>query len=160
MKVSFVFFVVLLSFGFHAHAQTCNDRVIPSTPDARFSVSGDEVTDLQTSLIWQRCSVGQSWDGTTCSGSATVHNWSEALVMATADWRLPNIKELTSIVEIACYAPAVNLTVFPETESNLYWSSSPYADNSSAWIAPFNNGRDGAVNKLEDHYVRLVRGGQ
>jgi hypothetical protein len=119
------------------------------------------VTDLQTGLIWQRCSVGKSWDGTTCSGRATTHNWSEALAMAADDWRLPNIKELMSIAETACVEPAVNLTVFPATASSEYWSSSPSAYSSnSAWYVEFVYGYDFMHSKGTDKYVRLVRGGQ
>lgn len=162
MKVCFLpFAALLLLLSVAATAQTCDERVSPSTPDTRFSVSGDEVTDLQTGLIWQRCSVGKSWDGTTCSGRATTHNWSEALAMAADDWRLPNIKELMSIAETACVEPAVNLSVFPATESRMYWSSSPSAGSSnSAWYVQFFYGYDYMQGKDGDKYVRLVRGGQ
>jgi hypothetical protein len=171
MKVCFLpFAALLLLLSVPATAQTCNKRITPSTPDTRFSVSGDEVTDLQTGLIWQRCSVGQRWDGTTCSGDTTRHNWSEALAMAAGDWRLPNIKELMSIVETACVNPAVNLTVFPfpATASFKYWSSSPVDyGNSFAWgvgfygsgVGFYGSGA-GMYNKDSDKYVRLVLGGQ
>ena len=162
MKVGFLpFAALLLLLSVAATAQTCDDRVSPSTPDTRFSVSGDEVTDLQTGLIWQRCSVGKSWDGTTCSGRATTHNWSEALAMAADDWRLPNIKELMSIVEEACVEPAVNLTVFPATVSSWHWSSSPYTySRNGAWGVGFCGSGAGMYHKDSELPVRLVRGGQ
>jgi hypothetical protein len=76
------------------------------------------------------------------------------------DWRLPNIKELGSIVEISCYDPAVNLDVFPETPSSDFWSSSYAADSDGAWHLNFGNGYNNNASKNNDYAVRLVRGGQ
>ena len=41
----------------------------PSQP-GRFVPNGAEVIDSRTGLIWARCSVGQSWDGSACTGNA------------------------------------------------------------------------------------------
>ena len=30
-------------------------------PASRYATSGAEVTDKETGLVWQRCSVGQTW---------------------------------------------------------------------------------------------------
>ncbi len=141
-------------------AQTCGDTIAASTPDSRFVVNGDEVTDTDTSLIWQRCSLGQT--GSDCSGgSANTYGWQRALQAVSAPWRLPNIKELRSIVEEKCYYPAVNLTVFPNTVSSDYWSGSPDAYYSDyAWYVSFYVGYSYRYHKSDDHYVRLVRSGQ
>ena len=161
INTPFMGLFLLLLASTVGHTQTCNDRVQATTPDSRFEMSGNEVKDLQTGLIWQRCSVGQSWGSSGCSGSATTYIWSDALSLATGDWRLPNLKELTSIVETACYNPAINLTVFPGTPNSWYWSSSPYAYLSgNAWVVLFSYGNDGTYAKNDGRYVRLVRGGQ
>ena len=161
INTPFIGLFLLLLASTVGYTQTCNDRVQATTPDSRFEITGNEVKDLQTGLIWQRCSVGQSWGGSGCSGSATTYIWSDALSLATGDWRLPNLKELTSIVETACYNPAINLTVFPSTPSSWYWSSSPYASGSNyAWYVYFHGGYDYTLNKHNSAYVRLVRGGQ
>jgi len=98
--------------GAAAAAQTCKYDSIPATaPASRFTDNGDgTVTDKTTGLQWQRCSQGQTWSGGTCAGTATGHTWQAALQLADvatyagrSDWRLPNIKELASIVEQACY---------------------------------------------------------
>ncbi|OGW06183.1 MAG: hypothetical protein A2W77_01010 [Nitrospinae bacterium RIFCSPLOWO2_12_39_16] len=39
------------------------------------------------------------------------------------DWRLPNIKELRSIVDNTKYDPSIDTTYFPNTNSSFYWSS-------------------------------------
>ena len=135
------------------------------------------ITDPETGLIWKKCSEGQTWSGAgnNCSiGAATAFTWQAALQraqevndgsagenFAETDWRLPNIKELTSIAELRCSNPAINNTIFPETLINFFWSSSPYAPGAgNAWSVHFDFGLDGAVNKSGFNRVRLVRSGQ
>ncbi len=147
---------------------TCNDAIDKSTPDSRFTVNGDETaTDKQTGLTWMRCSIGQTWQAGSCIGNVSGHTWQQALTLAKAhdfagknDWRLPNIKELSSIVEVSCINPAINSVIFPNTAS-LYWSSSPLAnDDSGAWSVLFDDGYGGGYSKDGGKHVRLVRGGQ
>jgi len=163
--VSILFVWCLISAA--AQAQTCKDSITANTPDSQFSVKADEVTDSQTGLIWQKCSLGQS--GSDCdSGSNQIYTWSEALQAAETQsqltglpWRLPNLNELRSIVEEKCYNPAINLTIFPNTNPSNYWSASPYADFSDfAWYVYFGNGSSDYSTKGFSKYVRLVRSGQ
>jgi len=78
-----------------------------------------------------------------------------------SDWRVPNIKELDSIAERACFDPGINLRVFPGTPSELFWSASPYANYTDvAWLVSFDIGFDGTNVKAYPSRVRLVRGGQ
>lgn len=64
--------------------------------------------DPKTGLMWDRCSVGQSWNGTTCTGEAIKLEWQDAKDYVKkftneqakggyTDWRLPTIEELSSI---------------------------------------------------------------
>ncbi len=56
---------------------------------------------------WLRCSLGQSWDGTSCHGDAKEYNFSQATLAAAelnrvgyggkTDWRLPTARELQSL---------------------------------------------------------------
>ena len=153
-----------------ASAQTCKyDSIRATAPASRFTDNGDgSVTDKATGLQWKRCSEGQTWDGTACAGAATTHTWQSALQLAGGvnyaglnDWRLPNLKELASIVEQACFDPAVNLAIFPVTPSSTFWSSSPSAlSGDTAWIVHFHGGDIWYDGKLTGFNVRLVRGGQ
>ena len=158
--------VALLALSVAAQAQTCNTGMPRKAPDSRYTVQagGAEVLDTQTGLIWQRCSLGQSWNGATCAGSAGVYTWQSALQAARDlgnGWRVPNFKELQSLVEEACYSPAINETLFPATTSNWYWTSSPYAYyGDSALIVYFGDGDAGANDKRNNGYVRVVRSGQ
>ncbi len=147
-------------------AQTCNPNIVKTKPDSQYTLSADgtEVTDTKTGLIWQRCALGMSWNGTTCSGTATGHAWEDALGQAatvanntSVAWRLPNLKELKSLVETACYGQAINETIFPATPDAL-WSSRAFADYTSyAWFVFFYDGYDSWYYKGSGLAVRLVR---
>jgi len=150
----------------------CNAAQIQDTPNTDFVNNGDgTVTHTKTGLMWKQCSEGLSGVGC-ATGAATTHNWQAALKLADTlnvgagfagfnDWRVPNIKELNSIVESQCFTPAINTMVFPNTLSLVYCSSSSYAAGASyAWFVDFSNGHDGAGYKSYYYYVRLVRGGQ
>lgn len=148
--------------------QTCHSYwPKASTPVSRFTNNNDgTITDNITGLIWKRCSEGLS--GTLCeSGSATTFTWQDALKFAKSstfagknDWRLPNIKELATIVERQCTMPAINEIVFPLTPTMSFWSSTPYDANANfAWNIYFPYGISDGNNKEYKFYVRLVRGG-
>ncbi|HEB87396.1 MAG TPA: DUF1566 domain-containing protein, partial [Gammaproteobacteria bacterium] len=168
------FLVLLTLLAGQAHAQTCNSAIPASTPTSRFVINGDgTVTDSDTGLMWKQCSEGQTTDGAGgCTGTAGAYTWQQALQQAQTlnagggyagqgDWRVPNIKELGSIVERQCYSPAINETVFPGTPSSGFWSASPSAYYSdSAWGVYFGYGDDYYAFKSADRDVRLVRGGQ
>lgn len=137
--------VLLLMLGAGpALAQTCQPASIPaSTPDSQLQDNGDgTVTALKTGLMWKQCAEGLS--GSDCAtGSLIEFNiWQQALQRAQTvnsgggyagftDWRVPNIKELASLTELQCMQPAINLTRFPNTPNNYFWSSSIYAGDGS-----------------------------
>jgi len=147
-------------------AQTCEETIIATTKDSSFTINSDgTVTDNTTGLKWMRCSLGQEWNGETCSGKAASFTWSESLKAAAvhkfagyADWRLPNKNELESIVEGRCFSPAINNSVFPATPAAYYWSSSPYAAHATgAWSVDFGYGTINATIKSGTLHIRLVR---
>ncbi|WP_449360769.1 Lcl C-terminal domain-containing protein [Alishewanella longhuensis] len=115
-----------------------------------------------------RCSLGQSWSGNGCDNTPAVYTWQNALLAAKdysfashSDWRLPNIKELISIVEERCYSPSINVVVFPSTPSSAFWTSSKFEEWGTAFIVNFNNGGESLYYHIENNvHVRLVRSGQ
>ncbi len=126
----------------------------------RFAASAAEVLDTQTGLVWARCSVGQSWGGTTCTGSASTLTHEAALARAHAQtgWRLPNIKELASLVDRGCHSPAIDGNTFPNTPSTYYWSTTGN-DTLSALIVNFADGSASSAARYDGYGypIRLIR---
>lgn len=137
-------------------------------PPSQFSYSanGTEVTDNQTKLIWSRCSLGQSWSGTNCIDSPTLVNQEQALSSAklVKGWRIPNIKELSSLVDSRRESPAIDTAAFPSTPLGCVWSSSPVVGGATAgakvWTVDISYGSVDAVWDRRGGtpcFVRLVR---
>jgi hypothetical protein len=133
------------------------------------SANGQEVKDNKTQLIWRRCPEGMTWSGDTCGGSASTMTHQAALQQAASQaadtgvaWRLPNVKELASIVDRSRSNPAIDTSAFPATPSNAFWSSSPYVGFTNyAWNVYFNYGVVYSYNNRNDSLpVRLVRASQ
>ncbi|SHA18586.1 hypothetical protein BTHERMOSOX_541 [Bathymodiolus thermophilus thioautotrophic gill symbiont] len=112
-------------------AQVCKDYVPNEWRDNRYTDYGNgTVIDNKTTLMWKKCIQGLS--GNNCEGTSIKYNWEEALQLASNhsfashdDWRLPNIKELGSLASHHCYEPSINESIFPNTPSDYFWSSSP-----------------------------------
>ncbi len=132
----------------------CRDDIGPTAQIERFDVS-DPVPDgyacqPETGLLWRRCPLGQEWEGDGCSQSAATGSW-ERILMEAADypdantglephavWRLPNAKELLSIVERRCTNPSVDTRVFPGDMQGRFWTSSAVdKDVSGTWSVTF-----------------------
>lgn len=116
-------------------------------PAGRFTINADgTVTDVKTSLTWQR------------AASAATYTWTEALGHCTGGWRLPSVRELKSIVDVRSVDPAIDTTVFPNTPSDRFWSSTPFANSSfMAWGVSFGNGQTGFPDISLAGRVRCVR---
>ncbi|WP_297927225.1 DUF1566 domain-containing protein [uncultured Agitococcus sp.] len=142
----------------------CVSSIKQSAPDSRYQLQNNnkEVKDLKTNLIWQRCAVGQSYSGTACVGGESLHTWASALQFAAntgSGWRLPNIKELKTLIEDSCYDMAINQKFFNDgMVKTTYWTASPNSDDSnSAWRVNFDDGVARPELKTELFAIRLVR---
>lgn len=168
--LSLVLFETLLATA--AWAQTCQTGTIAeSTPTSRFTPAGNNlVIDKETGITWMRCALGQTWNGTSCSGHAQTYDWQNAMAEVKkinnsgygghSDWRLPFIPELASIVERQCFNPRVNLAVFPNTPPITFWSGMErmgYSD--MAYALDFGRGDAKPKNKAIHGAVRLMHDG-
>ncbi len=130
----------------------------------RYVVSGDgqEVTDTQTKLVWQRCTYGQKWDGKACSGKPTKVTFAEAKKIAAsagATWRVPTKDELLSLLEKSGKKVSINKDAFPNTTATIFWAVRPETnDNLNAWLVDFRNGHVFGNTGEVKFLVRLTRG--
>jgi hypothetical protein len=144
-------------------------------PTPRFTDHGNgTVTDNLTGLIWlsnANTFATQTWAnalslaGGLASGSFGLSDGSKG-----GDWRLPNIRELQSLVDYGQINPALPNTVgtgrwtqfdpFTGVQSSNYWSSTTtLSDTVWAFVVNFADGTVGGGAKSIGRYVWCVRGG-
>ena len=129
-------------------------------PNSRFTDNGDStITDQLTGLMWTQ-------NADQANGRT---DWEEALSQSITcdaggytDWRLPNRKELESLVDLGSVQPALPADhPFKNIKSNYYWSSTTTANSEdNAWILHFFSGMVTGDDKGGTHYVWYVRGGK
>lgn len=132
-------------------------------PSPRFTVGTGAtaacVTDNLTGLMW-----------TQDADLAGFRTWQEALNDANTlnlcgfdDWRLPNRRELRSLINynLANNATVLNTQGFNNVKAENYWSSSSLAgDAANAWVVGMIYGSTGATSKSATYRVWPVRAGQ
>jgi hypothetical protein len=136
-------------------------------PDPRFTDNEDgTITDNLTHLIWLK--------DADCFG---IRTWAQALTDANTlnsgecgltdgsvegDWYLPNRNELTSLLDLENFNPALPTDhPFMNFQSSGYWSSTTFAGGPNhAWFVNFfNGGVDNFSKTFLDDFVLPVRGG-
>lgn len=151
--------------GKFSNATACNDS-------ARYkNLLDGTIEDSKTGLMWRRCTEGAS--GALCSDTTPIRFDSEGSILARVrqvngdlelgynDWRVPTVKELTSLVDRCTGSTlAIDSTIFPSNQSVSYASATYDATNSQQfWYVDFSGGSV-AVAPLTNKYLRLVRAGQ
>ena len=134
--------------------------------DSRYMTKEHIIVDLERQIEWLRCSVGQRWNGSKCSGN--IVNLSldivpEAIKLANEQlggkWRLPSKKELSSIVCKECPSPKINKEIFPNTDNAPYWTGDKSIYNSKFYVSVnFHTGFSfNRFSPIKELAVRLVR---
>jgi hypothetical protein len=108
-------------------------------PSPRFTIQGVTVTDNLTGLMWTK-------DGNL---AGVPKNWFDALTYCNnldhggyTDWRLPNARELQSLIDYGRLNPALPPGhPFTNVQPAPYWSSTIFAESpDGAWIAFMDRG--------------------
>ena len=129
------------------HKDTCDRKSYD-----RFVVTGDVIRDNRTGLVWSKeiKNTGVKWEQAKqyCENLTT---WWKT------NWRLPDITELNSILNDTC----ITLATYEEFNivgSNIYWSSTTYANSAGdAWVLYFYRGSTHVNDKVgNSHYVLCV----
>ena len=105
---------------------------------------------------------GSCSGGISCDTESYVATVNAAGLCGYHDWRLPTAVELQGLVDysIGYPGPTIDTNFFPDTQQNVYWSSSAVAGNTNnAWNVNFNNGNTNWNNKNNNNQLRLVRSG-
>ncbi len=127
------------------------------------AANGDIVTvDNVTGLMWATADNGAGCNfGNQTDWEAAI-DWAEGLNFAGySDWKLPNRRQLESLVDSGTSGPAINTAYFPRTPSVNYWSGSTRAsDTTYAWYVNFGSGIVSYMSKTNTNDVRAVRGGE
>jgi len=183
------------------HTPAPTDTPTP-TDGQRFVDNGDgTVSDRETGLMWEKKDDsrrihdkdnGYTWCGASCGETNEMDGTILTVFLDTlndfahggascfagyCDWRVPNRKELTSILDLEVFSPAVD-PIFHQSATcegctdvtlascsciagpAVYWSSTSYALNpSEAWSVGFVGGFVFNYSKSSDLRVRAVRGG-
>lgn len=109
-------------------------------------------------------SVCNAGDGQAASPNGlTIFEWVVALNAASYaghnDWRVPNVRELHSIVDYGRTDPTID-PAFGSTGSTNYWSSTVLESLSiTGWAVGFFSGNTFGFGKSSPLFVRAVRGG-
>jgi hypothetical protein len=153
-------------------------------PNPRFTDnSNGTVTDNLTGLIWLKnancANATREWDtaptdvaSLNSAGTMNSNNCGDTSNSGShqTDWRLPNVRELQSIVHYGFLDPAVPNTAgtgqwtagdpFTGVQSNYYWTSTTYAGSAAyAWDVGLYYGFIEVSGKGATLYVWAVRGG-
>jgi len=138
-------------------------------PATRFIDNNDgTISDALTGLIWLKdagCITAQNWNSTLAAANQLANGACGLTDSSTAgQWRMPNIGELETLVDVSQSNPAVSANHPFINLANTYWSSTTYRGNTSeAWVIRFSDGvyiNDGSSNvKTATHALWAVKSG-
>lgn len=156
------------------------DSAIGAGAPISYTDNGDgTIGNIATGLTWEKLS-----NDSGIHDFSNSYTWSDAINVKIAalnsapcfaghcDWRLPNRRELESLVDAGQVGPAINaafnsgcnslctVTTCSCTQLDYYWSSTTEQDLPNfAWNVDFNVGAVNGFEKSLTFYVRAVRGG-
>src|SRR5258706_11285535 len=126
---------------------------VPNPASYTPSVSGNQVSDNVTGLVWER------------NVDSQLFTWNEAkqycgclTIDGLADWRLPSRIELASLVDWTTASPSIDSDAFPATTSENFWTSSLVTtDPGLVYLVYFLNGHTTYSDMDYRYRARCVR---
>lgn len=96
-----------------------------------------------------------------CDTEKYVADVNAATLCGAANWRLPNLVELQSIVDFGAFNPTIDVNYFPNTAGGTYWWTSNINANTGAdaWAVSLITGGNFRLSLGSVYQVRLVRTG-
>jgi hypothetical protein len=114
-------FLILFSLLFFSNAEASD-----------YIDKGYYVIDLKNRIEWLKCTTGQQWSDKKeeCVGEPVKLNQKDVKEankllkeQIKGDWRLPNRKELESLVCMSCEGAKIDKKLFPGTPAEPFWTS-------------------------------------
>ena len=128
-------------------AMLCTPSVYAGT-DVWVDNGDGTVTDVATGLIWER-------DRSSATHLGALRYCQNLVLAGNTEWRLPNVKELTGIVDYRSVSPAIDTRSFISTNNSAkFWSSTDRAGD--AFAVGIVDGRVELGNKTVLRRVRCV----
>jgi hypothetical protein len=131
-----------------------------AAPAGHYAIASGTVLDNKTGLTWQQAVPSGKYTWGSASASGTAQYYCANLSLDGGGWRLPTMKELTTIVDysVASPGPTIDANAFPSTPASFFWSSNPLVGASGfAWQVDFSYGETGNGNVSAMGAVRCVR---
>jgi Protein of unknown function (DUF1566) len=120
-------------------------------PTGRYQFDADTVYDTKTKLTWQRAYSPNTMTQTNAIAYCL------GLDLNGLGWRLPTVKEISSLVDMDLYEPAID-PVFTDTPGTFFWSSSPVAGPADQGFSlDFGGGFVGIDPIISQCHARCVR---
>lgn len=138
-------------------------------PEPRFTDNGDgTITDNLTGLMWLKdggCFKKRKWTNSLnaiayFNNNPGYYNCME-YTANYSDWRLPDVRELESLINygVPNSADWLNSQGFVNLNRFYYWSSTTHqANHQYAWVVQMSNGRRERDFKFNRYYILPVRG--
>lgn len=156
------------AYARYVRGQETSRLMAVARPSGVYQADSDgSIEDKSTGLVWQPCLVGQTWTGTSCTGSASLFVFGATGAAASgdrfaghSDWRVPTMVELLTLFDATRSKPALNTAVFKSAVTGNLWSGTVNAgDATEGWYLSLDYGDAHTVTgSVYQFPLRLVRG--